>query len=408
VTPGPEATRRRVFRAAAGLIAVDTLLFSVIVPALPRFADRFGLSDAEAALVFAAFPVSQLGMAVVATWTVERFGRRPMMIGSALLALAATLVFAAAEHLAVLVLARAVQGGSAAFAWTAGIAAISDVFPPEQLGFRIGLAETMGGGAGLAGPILGGALIDAIGLDAAFLVVAALPLLVVPLAVTVPETRRPGAARARLGPAIRRLAREPLAQAGGVALALVAAVLALLEPLLPLDLDERLGLSSTLIGVVFAAGLAANFVAAPLAGRWSDRRGRRLPTVVGGVVLGLSLPLVAFGPAWWVGVAFALVGTGFATMAAPAGPLLVEAVDRTGLAGMYGLSAGVTTTIFAAGYAAGPLVGGGLRAALPFWVLTLATGALALLTTAWVGRRLARAGEPALAAGPKPGAALRP
>lgn len=405
---GPEAARRRVFRAAAGLIAVDTLLFSVIVPALPRFAERFGLSDAEAALVFAVFPLSQLLMAALATWLVDRFGRRPMMIGSALLAALATLAFAGAEQIAVLVAARAVQGGSAAFAWTAGIAAISDVFPQSQLGFRIGLAETVGGGAGLAGPIVGGALMDAVGLDAAFLVVAVLPLLVLPLALAVPETRRPGARRARMLPALRRLAREPQAQAGAVALAMIAAVLALLEPLLPLDLDARLGLSSVLIGLVFACGLAANFVAAPLAGRWSDRRGRRVPLVVGGVVMGLALPLVAFGPAWWVAIAFAVVGAGFATVGAPAGPLLVQAVDRSGLEGMYGLSAGLTTTIFAAGYALGPLFGGGLRVALPFWVIALISGALALIVTAWAGRRLARAAEPALAPGPKPGAALRP
>lgn len=402
------AVRGRVFRAAAGLIAVDTLLFSVIVPALPRFADRFGLSDAQAALVFAVFPLSQLVMSMAATWLVERAGRKPMMIAAAVLAVAATLVFAAAEHIEVLVLARAVQGGSAAFAWTAGIAAISDVFPPTQLGFRIGLAETLGGAAGLAGPIVGGALIDAVGLDAAFVVVAALPVAVVPLTLMVPETRRPDAVRARILPAVRRLAREPQAQAGAVGLALVAAVLAMLEPLLPLDLDERLGLSSLLIGLVFAAGLAANFVAAPLSGRWSDRRGRRTPMIVGGAVLGLSLPLVAFGPAWWVAIAFAVVGAGFATLAAPAGPLLVQAVDRGGMEGMYGLSAGITVTIFAAGYAAGPLLGGGLRVALPFWAITVITGALTLLMTAWIARRLARAPGSGLAPRPKPGAAVRP
>ena len=278
---GPEGVRRRVFGAAAGLIAVDTLLFSVIVPALPRFAERFGLSDAEAALVFAVFPLSQLLMAAFATWLVDRFGRRPMMIGSALLALVATLAFAGAEHIGVLVAARAVQGGSAAFAWTAGIAAISDVFPQSQLGFRIGLAETVGGGAGLAGPIVGGALIDAVGLDAAFLAVAALPAARAAAGPGRARDAAPGARRARMLPALRRLAREPQAQAGAVALAMIAAVLALLEPLLPLDLDARLGLSSMLIGVVFACGLAANFVAAPLAGRWSDRRGRRTPLVVG-------------------------------------------------------------------------------------------------------------------------------
>jgi len=50
----PAARPGRVYWTATALIAVDTLLFSLIVPALPRFADRLALSDTEAALIFAA------------------------------------------------------------------------------------------------------------------------------------------------------------------------------------------------------------------------------------------------------------------------------------------------------------------------------------------------------------------
>ena len=107
-------------------------------------------------------------------------------------------------------------------------------------------------------------------------------------------------------------------------------------------------------------------------------------------------------------IAFAVVGAGFATVGAPAGPLLVQAVDRSGMEGQYGLSAGLTTTLFSAGYAAGPLLGGGLRAELPFWVITVMAGAACLVLTAWMGRRLALVPERALAPGPKPQTAARP
>jgi MFS family permease len=140
---------------------------------------------------------------------------------------------------------------------------------------------------------------------------------------------------------------------------------------------------------VFATGLLAYFICTPLAGRWSDRRDRRTPILVGGLVLAASLPLLGVGPAAWVAVSFALVGAGIGTMAAPTGPLLTEAVDRAGLTAMYGWSAGVINLVWAAGYALGPLIGGGLRAALPFWAVTVAAAAAIAIAAVLLHRRLA-------------------
>jgi MFS family permease len=302
----------------------------------------------------------------------------------------ATLTFASADHPALLAAARALQGVAAGATWTAALAVIADTSPPDRLGFRIGLAETTGGAASLLAPPIGGLAIDAVGTGATFALAAVLPALVAPLAWAVPETRRAGA---RLAPArvvLPRLARQPEAVAGAAALAVSAGALALLEPLLPLDLASRLDLSSTGVGVVFAAGLLAYFVCTPLAGRWSDRHGRRAPILVGGLAMAASLPLLGIGPAAWVAAAFAVAGAGIGTMAAPTGPLLTEAVDRAGLTGMYGWSAGVINLVWAAGYALGPLVGGGLRAALPFWAVTIAAGAAIAIAAVLLHRRLAR------------------
>jgi MFS family permease len=170
------------------------------------------------------------------------------------------------------------------------------------------------------------------------------------------------------------------ARAGAAGLGTAAAVLALLEPLLPLELDARLGLSPSGVGLVFAAGLMAEFATAPIAGRWSDRRGRRRPLLVGGALMAAGLPLLALGPAPAVAASFALVGVGFATMASPSGPLLTRAVDDAGLRGMYGFSAALLTTVYSAGYTVGPLAGAALRALLPFWgVVAIAAAGVAVI-----------------------------
>ena len=174
----------------------------------------------------------------------------------------------------------------------------------------------------------------------------------------VPETSTGRGEALPLLPALRKVVVMPRARAAILSLAGLAAVLALLEPLLPLDLDERLGLSPFAIGLVFSAGLLAYFAMVPLAGSWSDRRGRRLPTLVGGVVMALALPLTAVGPAWSVAIAFAVVGAGMAALGASSGALMVEAVNEAGMEGRYGLSSALLTIVFAAGYAFGPLAGG--------------------------------------------------
>ena len=402
--PGSLDHRRRalVFWTATGLIAVDTVLFTMVVPALPEFADRYGFSTTVAALIFAAFPVGQLITALGSVGFVERAGRRPAMIIAAVLLAAATLAFALSVGVATLALARLVQGLAAGLVWTAGLAAISDITPVDQLGFRMGLAETAGGGIGLIGPLVGGALIDTVGTDAAFALGAILPAIAVIPALAMPETRRHSSGELpRLAPALRRLAVVPKARVAFWSLASVAAVLALVEPLLPLDLADRLDLSSLGIGLVFSAGLVAYFALVPLAGWVSDKRGRRAPLLVGGALMAAGLPLMAVGPPVVVALAFAAVGAGMACMGAPSGPLLVEAVDEAGMAGRYGLSSAVMTVVFALGYALGPLLGAGSSAVLPFGATMAIAAVLVVLVAVWVARALPA--EHARATGLAPG-----
>jgi len=403
ISATPHPRRALVFWTATGLIGAETILFTMVVPALPEFADRFGFSASVAALIFAAFPLGQLCSALAAAGWVDRFGRRPVMILAVVMLATATLAFAFATGTWMLAGARLAQGVATGLVWTAGIAAISDVFPVGELGFRIGLAETAGGALGLLGPFLGGALVDAVGTTTTFGLAAILPGLALVPVVALPETRSGPADATRLVPALRRLAAEPKARVAFASLGGVAAVLALIEPLLPLDLADRLGLSSLPIGLVFGTGLLAYFALVPVAGRWSDRRGRRGPLVLGAVVIAIGLPFLAVGPAVSVAVAFAVVGAGMAALGTPSGPLMVEAVTDAGMAGRHGLSAAMLTVIFSIGYVAGPLFGALASTTIPFQAIVAIAAAGSLALAVWLSRALP--GEHStgggLAAGPR-------
>ena len=387
----PPGSSARVFRVVVAIIFVDNVLFTLVVPALPVFADRYGLSDSLAAAIFLAFPLAQLVVAPFAGRAADRLGRRPVMVASAVLMLVATLAFAGANGIGMLIAARALQGLAAGLAWTAGIAALCDTVPPERLGYRLALAETLGGGASLVGPVVGGPLIDGLGTGWTFSLMAVLPLTLGVVVLGLPETRRPGTVTPPLLPALRAMWRESGARGGALALMVLAAVLALMEPLLPLDLDDRFGLSSTGVGLVFGAWFLAFFAIAPLAGRWSDRRGRRLPVLVGGTITAIALPMVPIAPSpLLVAVALLGCGAGLAILGAPTGPLLSEAVDRAGMGGNYGLSSSVITLVFSLGYTVGPASASAASAVTSFAVIAAGAAVLVLAVTLAADRQLSR------------------
>ncbi|MDH3226205.1 MAG: MFS transporter [Thermoleophilia bacterium] len=378
--------RTIVFWSASALIGAETLLFGLLVPALPEFSDKLGLSDPQAAIIFALFPVGQLAASIVGAAALERVGRRPAMIASVVLMAAATVGFAFSDTVAIFALTRLLQGVAAGLAWTAGLAAISDVFPANQLGYRMSLAESVGGaGGGLAGPAVGGIAIDLIGVTQTFLFAAIVPVLLAVPVIFTPETRR-----ARAGEptsrwlALRKILAKPRAQVGTAALLVFAVTLGLLEPLLPLDIDRRLGLSATVIGMLFATLILADLIAAPIAGRWSDKRGRIGPMLVGGALIAVALPLTAIGPRPMLFTAMVVLGVGLGAMGAGIGALMTEAADAAGLAGQYGLSAGVITGLFALGALAGPVLGGLARTTLTYSATVTLLAAAVVAATIWM------------------------
>ena len=141
------------------------------------------------------------------TGALDRIGRPPTMVAGASALLVSTAGFAFADSLPLLVLTRAVQGSAAALVWTAGLAAISDVYPQSELGFRMGMAETVGGGIGLIGPVAGGALIELVGTDEAFAIAIVVPLALLALTLRVPETTH--VSRGRATAALRRSGGSP-------------------------------------------------------------------------------------------------------------------------------------------------------------------------------------------------------
>ncbi|KAI1363637.1 major facilitator superfamily domain-containing protein [Xylaria arbuscula] len=162
-----------IFTVAIGLFT-DLFLYGLVVPVLP-FMLRSRLSIPEDQIqsyvsgLLAAYAAASMVSAVPAGWIADRTESRqwPFLYGLAAL-LAATILFAVGESIAVLVVARILQGISAAVVWTVGLAMVLDTVGPKNLGKVIASIFSFISVGQLLAPVVGGVLYEKTGYTGVF------------------------------------------------------------------------------------------------------------------------------------------------------------------------------------------------------------------------------------------------
>lgn len=369
---GGHPRRRAIIAIGVGAVTIDSALLGLIAPLLPLIQERTGASDAEVGIALAAYAVPIALLSLPLGRAADRFGRRALLILGLLLVAAGSVLIAESRSLELLIAARVIQGIGSAASWISALALVSDTAPPGRRGESIGAALAATGVGSIAGPALGGVAADVFSYEAPFLIVAAIALALVGAAgALLPAgVKRSQPAAPALAVVVRTLRAGHAIWAAAITL-VSAGVLGVVEVVAPLDLDERLGLSASAIGLLFAASIAVDAASSPLGGRWGDRRGRLGPAVAGMGVTAVSIALLAVLPGV-VGavIGLAVYGAGFALAFSAAVPWLDEAFEER----ERGLGYGVQNLLYAAGYAIGPALGG--------WLLELSGADFAYLVTA--------------------------
>lgn len=120
-------------------LAAATLAFfvaaGIVLPVVAPFTrDVLGADEAGVGIAFASFSIAALVLRPVVGWASDRFGRRPLLIGGALLSIVALLLHLAADSLPVFMLARGLLGAAEGFFFVAALAAGSDLAPEARRG----------------------------------------------------------------------------------------------------------------------------------------------------------------------------------------------------------------------------------------------------------------------------------
>ena len=347
------ASVRRLLVLVSVVIFVDAMLFGVLAPLIPGYAETFGLSKTGAGLLVAAFGIGALLGGLPGGVAAIRIGpKRTVLFGLGLLA-ASSLAFALAGDAWALGLSRFVQGVSSTTTWAGALAWLTVVAPRSRRGEILGVAF----GCAVLGAILGpmfGATAQLVGIRSTFAAVAALA---VALAVAAACTRAAPVERQRSG-ALRRALNDRTFLGGLWLNTLPALLFGTIALLVPLALAGG-GYTPFAIGGVFLAAGLIEAALNPLVGRLSDRVGRLRPARValaGSVVVALGFAITSSPVAIIVLVCAASLA--FGSFYTPGMALVSDRADAAGLA--QGLAFGVMNSAWALGNLTGPALGGAL------------------------------------------------
>ena len=365
---------RRLLLLASAMIFFDVAFFAAIAPLLPGYVDELGLSKAQAGILSASYAAGTLLAALPAGFVASRVGPRRTVICGLLLLGVSSLVFGQVDKIYLLDTARFTQGVAGALIWSGALTWLITASPDENRGSVIGTALGTAVAGALLGPALG-ALAASVGTGPVFGSVLVVTLLLAYAAARLPEVRSPERQSLReVGAAM--LSRPVLNATAFVAVPSV--MFGAIEVLVPLRIDA-LGGGHGVIAAGFIAGAGLEAVLAPLAGRYSDRVGRRIPYVTGLTICAFAMVAIALAQAL-AGVLAALIVTslGAGLCFAPALTLLSEIAESSRL--HQGFAAGLSNMAWAAGQVVGG-IGGGVVASLTGNAIPSIAIAILLLVT---------------------------
>jgi predicted MFS family arabinose efflux permease len=306
-----------------------------------------GSDKSGAGFAFGVFAVSALIMRPLAGRLADTRGRRPLLVGGALLCGLGMLGTAYAQNLVLVVLLRLLLGVAEALFFVASLAALADLAPPSRIGEAVSYSS-LGLYLGLAfGPPLGELLLRTAGFGAAWYGAAALSLIAAVIAAGIRNLRTGGEPETTGGRT--RLIHW---KAVPIALGFFASVFAMgaFFAFGALQANE-VGLMPTstplfVYGLVVVAGRLS-------LARFFDRFPALLMGAVALVIIAAGLMIIAF---WSSPMGMALGAAVLALGVTLSTPAFFSAIFATAKPGERGVASGTASVFLDLGLAGGPML----------------------------------------------------
>jgi MFS family permease len=148
---------RLAFLVGANNLASFTVFF--LQEKFPEFGAERAAGPAARIIMFVGIFI--LVTAIPSGWLSDRFGKKPLIVASGLLAVAGTAIVVLASTLNTIFIGACLIGAGVGFFYTANWALGTEIIPAENAGKFFGVANLAGAGAGAIGSYIGGPIADA-------------------------------------------------------------------------------------------------------------------------------------------------------------------------------------------------------------------------------------------------------
>ncbi|MCD1293454.1 MFS transporter [Methanocella sp. CWC-04] len=347
-----------IFSLVSFALFMDMMVYGLIIPVVPSYSLSLGADELIIGIIFGAYSAALLIAGIPFGFLADRIGRRPLLISGMLLLALSTAIFGLASDINILIIARIVQGISAAATWTAGLALLADTFDRSERGQKLGLAMSMNVLGALTGPVIGGLIFDNLGYTPTFLIPSVMAAVAGVLFFAIPHESRKNPSFSPF-----EILRRPNDKALLLVLAAIsiagAATFGIIEPYMPVYFYEKFSATPTVIGLMFGLMAFLSMIAQPLAGKIYDRRGGGMMIPAGMMLTAAIITASTLMPSILLtGCIFSLLGVTTAIALMPMLPLISDLYGGNEKDNSYGLIYGAYNTLFSIGLAAGPFIGG--------------------------------------------------
>jgi MFS family permease len=372
-------------------IFAGELMWHAIVPLVPEFSQRFGLTKLQGGELLASTSAAILLVSVPAGMLSERFGVRRLTLVSLAVMAVADLGQGMAGSFVALLGARALFGLGFGILWTAGVAWLSEA-SGDRHAQALSLTVTTAGIGGIAGPAFAGVLVQRFGLAAPF-TVAAVATLAVMVALMLDSSDSGGAVEATqsLVSVVRAAVSDHGVLVSAVLMSVGGLIGSVVNLLVPLQLRAN-GVSTASIGLLFGVSAAVFITSSAATARFADRTSRNEVAAAVSLMAAVVVVLPAAAASTVALVAFLLVRAPImALMFTITFPIGVAGAKRAGIS--VAAVAALINIVWSASVLAGPLLAGLIAQTVGNRLAFVMLSLVSLASAAWImnGNRRAAA-----------------
>jgi MFS family permease len=383
------ASDRKIFGVLFFSIFAAVTGVGIVVPLLPVYANDLGASGLYIGLIFGAFSLSR---SIFLPWfgrLSDKKGRKPFIVTGLFSYAVISAAFILSESVESLILIRFVQGITSAMIMPVVQAYVGDITPEGKEGWVMGLFN-MSLFIGLsAGPLLGGAIKDRLGLDGAFVCMGCLSIIgfALSLGMLPPRTEERVVQKDREPVAWRTILTDRIIAGLFFFRLAYTACIGVIWGFVPVFADTEFSASASAIGVLVMLGVfISGLVHVPM-GWLADRLNRKSMVIAGGLLTTGAVYAFShsggFMDLFWASVVFGLGGG----ISMPA--LMAAAVLRGSRSDAMGSVMALLTVAHSLGMLIGSVSAGvmmewfQLRQAFVFGSLVMGAGTLLFMACTW-------------------------